>query len=60
MKSSLTCLTVLLMVLGFTSGAGAEPVNVVKINSDVVIEENTKVRGNRRIRRADPDSRGGR
>jgi MFS family permease len=44
MKSSLTCLTVLLMVLGFTSGAGAEPVNVVKINSDVVIEENTKVR----------------
>lgn len=43
MKSSLTCLIVLLMVLGFASGALAETVNIVKINSDVVIEENTKV-----------------
>ncbi|MFH1080879.1 MAG: hypothetical protein V1766_11600 [Pseudomonadota bacterium] len=44
MKSSLMCLIVLLMVLGFASGARAEMVSIVKINSDVVIEEDTKVR----------------
>jgi hypothetical protein len=44
MKGSLTGLIVLLMVLGFVSGARAETVSIVKISSDVVIEENTKVR----------------
>jgi MFS family permease len=36
-------LTILLFLLGFAAGARAETVNIVKINSDVVIEENTKV-----------------
>jgi MFS family permease len=43
MKKSSICLTILLFLLGFAAGARAETVNIVKINSDVVIEENTKV-----------------
>jgi hypothetical protein len=43
MKSGLTCLAVVLSILGFASGAHAETNSIVKINSDVVIEENMKV-----------------
>jgi MFS family permease len=43
MKKGSICLTILLFLLGFAAGARAETVNIVKINSDVVIEENTKV-----------------
>lgn len=44
MKSGLTCLTVVLIILGLAAGAHAETTNIVKLNSDVVIEEDTKVR----------------
>lgn len=44
MKRSLTCLAALLMLLGLTTGANAETTSIVKINSDVVIEEGLKVR----------------
>lgn len=43
MKKGLICLTIMLFLLGFSAGARAETVNIVKINSDVVIEEDTKV-----------------
>lgn len=43
MKKGSICLTILLFLLGFAAGARAETVNIVKINSDVVIEEDTKV-----------------
>ena len=43
MKKGSICLTILLFLLGFAAGARAETINIVKINSDVVIEENTKV-----------------
>ena len=44
MKRGLTCLAALLMLLGLTTGAKAETSSIVKINSDVVIEESMKVR----------------
>ena len=44
MKRGLTCLAALLMLLGLATGAKAETSSIVKINSDVVIEESMKVR----------------
>lgn len=44
MKYVLRGLAALLILLGFAAGAHAETSSIVKINSDVVIEENTKVR----------------
>jgi len=44
MKRKWTCLAILLILLGFSAGAHAETTSVVKINSDVVIEENMTVR----------------
>jgi hypothetical protein len=43
-KYVLNGLAALLIFLGFAAGAHAETNSIVKINSDVVIEENTKVR----------------
>lgn len=43
-KSAILYLTVLPLLLGFLSVARAEPASIVKINNDVVIEENMKVR----------------
>ncbi|MCX5857393.1 MAG: hypothetical protein NTZ57_05740 [Deltaproteobacteria bacterium] len=43
MKRGLNCLAALLMLLGLTTGAAAETTSIVKINSDVVIEESVKV-----------------
>jgi hypothetical protein len=44
MKRGFTCLLVLLALLGYTTAVHAEATSVVKINSDVTIEENMKVR----------------
>jgi hypothetical protein len=44
MKRGLTILAVLLMLFGLTTGATAETTSIVKINSDVVIDEGMKVR----------------
>jgi hypothetical protein len=44
MKRGLTCLLVLLALLGYTTAVHAEATSVVKINDDVTIEENIKVR----------------
>ena len=44
MKRGFTCLLVLLALLGYTTAVHAEATSVVKINDDVTIEENMKVR----------------
>ena len=44
MKRGFTCLLVLLALLGYTTAVHAEATSVVKINNDVTIEENMKVR----------------
>jgi hypothetical protein len=44
MKRGLTCLAALLMLLGLATGAASETTSIVKINSDVVIEESVTVR----------------
>ncbi|MCX5841017.1 MAG: polymer-forming cytoskeletal protein [Deltaproteobacteria bacterium] len=44
MKRGFTCLLVLLILLGYTTAVHAEATSVVKINDDVTIEENVKVR----------------
>jgi len=44
MKRGFTCLLVLLALLGYTTAVHAEATSVVKINDDVTIEENIKVR----------------
>ena len=44
MKRGFTCLLVLLALLGYTTVVHAEATSVVKINDDVTIEENIKVR----------------
>jgi hypothetical protein len=44
MKRGFACLLVLLALLGYTTAVHAEATSVVKINNDVTIEENMKVR----------------
>jgi len=44
MKRGFTCLLVLLALLGYATAVHAEATSVVKINDDVTIEENMKVR----------------
>jgi hypothetical protein len=44
MKRGFACLLVLLALLGYTTAVHAEATSVVKINDDVTIEENMKVR----------------
>lgn len=44
MNRVFACFLFFLMLLGFSTDAGAEPNSLVKINSDVVVEENMKVR----------------
>jgi len=44
MKRVFACILILLALLGFATGAAADANSIVKINSDVVVEENMTVR----------------